>query len=188
MYRILVSFLALALWAAACSSPQTAEQPADSGGEQAAPAPSGNRGTAEIALGATQVTLNYGRPQLQGRDMLSQLQDGQVWRLGMNDATTLETNSDLTFGDTVIQAGRYSIWAQKVSSDDWRFIFNSDPDVGGLNRDPESDIAETLLERSDLAESVEQFTIEMNPLDNARAEILMSWATLQLRVAFKVNE
>ena len=188
MYRSFVIFLALTFWAAACSSPQTAEQPADSSGEQAEPAPSGNRGTAEIALGATQVSINYGRPGLQGRDMLSQLKDGQIWRLGMNDATTFETNSDLTFGDTVIQAGRYSIWAKKVSSEDWRLIFNSEPDVGGLNRNPAGDIAETPLEHSDLAESVEQFTIELNPVDDESAEVLMKWATLQLRAAFNVSE
>ena len=188
MYRIFVIFLALTFWAAACSSSQTAEQPAASNGDQAEPAASSNRGTAEIALGTTQVSINYGRPQLQGRDMLSQLQNGQVWRLGMNDATTFETSSDLMLGDTVLQAGRYSIWAKKVSSDDWRLIFNSEPDVGGLNHNPAADIAETPLEHSDLAESVEQFTIELNLVDDGSAEVLMNWATLQLRAVFNVNE
>jgi hypothetical protein len=188
MYRVFVIFLALTFSAAACNSQQTAEQPAASSGEQATPAPSGNRGTAEITLGATQVSINYGRPVLQGRDMLSQLQDGQIWRLGMNDATTLDTNVALTFGDTVIQAGRYSIWAKKVSSKDWRFIFNSEPDVGGLDRNPAGDIAETPLEQSELAESVEQFTITLNSADDESAEILMKWATLQLRAAFNVSE
>ena len=188
MNRRLVLFIALTFSTVACNSPQTAEQPAASGGEQAAPAPSGNRGTAEITLAATQVSINYGRPVLQGRDMLSQLQDGQIWRLGMNDATTFETNSDLTFGDTVLQAGRYSIWAKKVSSEDWRLIFNSDPDVGGLDRNPAGDFAETPLEYSELAESVEQFTIELNLVDDESAEVLMSWATLQLRAAFTVSE
>ena len=163
MYRIFYIFLALTFWAAACSSPQTAEQPAASSGEQAEPAQSGDRGTAEVTLGATQVSINYGRPELQGRDMLSQLQDGQIWRLGMNDATTFETNSDLTFGDTVIQAGRYSIWAKKVSPEDWTLIFNSEPDVWGLEHNPASDIAEIGLETSDLAETVERFTIELHP-------------------------
>ena len=188
MYRIFVTFLTLTLWAAACSSPQTAEQPAASSGVEAEPAPSSNRGTAELALGETRVSINYGRPQLQGRDMLSQLPDGQIWRLGMNDATALETSSDLAFGDTVLQAGRYSIWAKKVTSDNWRLIFNSEPDVWGLNHNPDSDIAEIPLEHSDLAESVEQFTIELNPTDDGGGEALMKWATLQLRVAFDISE
>ena len=188
MYRNFVIFLALTFSAAACSSTQTAEQPPDSSGEQATPAPSGNRGTAEITLGATQVSINYGRPVLQGRDMLSQLQDGQIWRLGMNDATTVETNSDLTFGDTVLQAGRYSIWAKKVSPEDWTLIFNSEPDVWGLEHNPASDIAEIGLETSDLAETVEQFSIELHPIDDGNAEVLMSWATLQLRAVFSISE
>ncbi len=188
MYRILVIFLALTFWSAACSSPQTAEQPPASGGEEAEAAPSGDRGTAEITLGATRVSINYGRPELQGRDMLSQLQDGQVWRLGMNEATSFETSSDLTIGDTVIQTGRYSIWAKKVTSDDWRLIFNSEPENWGLAHNPASDIAEIPLEVSDLAESVDPFTIELNPVDGGGAEVLMKWATLQLRAAFNVSE
>jgi hypothetical protein len=188
MNRILVIFLGLTFWGAACSSPQTTEQPAASSEDQAEPAAASARGTAEIALGATQVSINYGRPQLQGRDMLSQLPDGQIWRLGMDDATTLETSTDLMLGDTALQAGRYSIWAKKVSSGDWRLIFNSEPDIWGLNHNPASDIAEVPLEYSELTESVEQFTIELNPVDDGTAEALMTWATLQLRFAFNVNE
>jgi hypothetical protein len=187
MSRIFVILLALTFWAAACSSPQTAEQPA-SDEQEAEPAASSNRGTAEIELGATQVSINYGRPQLQGRDMLSQLQDGQVWRLGMNDATTLETSSDLAFGDTIIQAGRYSIWAKKVTSNDWLLIFNSETDISGLERNPENDFAEIPLENSALSKSVEQFTIELNPVGEGSAEILMKWAKLQLRVLFNSSE
>ena len=188
MYRIFVIFLALTFWSASCSSPQTAEQPTALGGEETEAAPASNRGTAEITLGATQVSINYGRPELQGRDMLSQVRYGQIWRLGMNEATIFETNSDLTLGDTVIQAGRYSIWAKKVSPEDWTLIFNSEPDVWGLEHNPASDIAEIGLETSDLAETVERFTIELHPIDDANAEVLMKWATLQLRLAFNINE
>lgn len=185
MYRILLFSLVLLFSFPGCSAPQTAEQPAASGGEEAAP--SGNRGTAEIALGETQISIDYGRPQLQGRDMLSQLQDGQIWRLGMNEATTFQTSGNVSFGDTVVQAGRYSIWAKKVTSDDWRLIFNSEPDVWGLNHNPESDVAEIPLEYSELAESVEQFTIELSSTDDSSGEVLMKWATLQLSAGFDVS-
>ena len=89
----------------------------------AEPEPESNRGTIEVTLGEIQVSVNYGRPQLQGRDMISQLQAGQVWRLGMNEATALETTGVLAFGAALIEAGRYSLWAKKVSADEWRLIF-----------------------------------------------------------------
>ncbi|MCZ6767770.1 MAG: DUF2911 domain-containing protein, partial [Acidobacteria bacterium] len=162
MNRTFFILVVITFLSAACSSPQTTtEEPtAASAGEGEAaqePAASSNRGTAEIVLGSTQASINYGRPELKGRNMLSQLPDGQVWRLGMNDATRFETNSDLLFGQTLIQAGRYSIWAKKVSSDDWRLIFNSEADISGLERKAGNDIAETPLESSELPESVEKF-------------------------------
>ncbi len=192
MNRIFFILVVMTALSAACSSPQTTtEEPAAGAGEGEAaqdPAASSDRGTAEIVLGSTQTSINYGRPELKGRNMLSQLPDGQVWRLGMNDATRLETNTDLLFGETLIETGRYSIWAKKVSSDDWRLIFNSEADIWGLDRKAENDIAESPLESSELAESVEQFTIEMNPVDEGGAEILISWDTLQLRATFNVSE
>lgn len=192
MNRIFSILVVMTALSAACSSPQTAtEEPAAGAGEgeaAQAPAASSDRGTAEIVLGSTQTSINYGRPELKGRNMLSQLPDGQVWRLGMNDATRLETNTDLLFGETLIETGRYSIWAKKVSSDDWRLIFNSEADIWGLDRKAENDIAESPLESSELAESVEQFTIEMNPVDEGGAEILIRWDTLQLRATFNVSE
>ncbi|MGH7601359.1 MAG: hypothetical protein ACREOI_33790, partial [bacterium] len=35
-------------------------------------APAGDRGTASATFGSATVSINYGRPQLQGRDMLAQ--------------------------------------------------------------------------------------------------------------------
>ena len=92
-------------------------QPAEAPAEEAVAegAPETGRGTAEIAIDGTQISVNYGRPELKDRDMLARLEDGQVWRLGMNEAASFETSADLTFGDSVIQAGKYSIWAIPIS-------------------------------------------------------------------------
>ena len=40
------------------------------------------RGTAEAMVGGAKVSIEYGRPSLQGRDMLGQVTAGMVWRLG----------------------------------------------------------------------------------------------------------
>jgi hypothetical protein len=53
----------------------------------------GGRGKAELKTGADSITVDYGRPALKGRDMLSQLQPGQSWR--MADKFELVVNSQV---------------------------------------------------------------------------------------------
>jgi len=171
---------------ASCSAPAPApEESAPAEPAAAAPADP-NRGTAEVQLEETLVVIDYGRPRLEGRDMISQLQDGMVWRLGMNEATSIESPADLAFGETVIPAGRHSLWARKVASDDWRLIFNHSGEIWGTERNPEEDFAEVPLEVSELPENVEQFTIEAGTADQETAEILISWGTLRLRGTFSI--
>ena len=150
----------------------------------AEPEPESNRGTIEVTLGEIQVSVNYGRPQLQGRDMISQLQAGQVWRLGMNEATALETTGVLAFGAALIEAGRYSLWAKKVSADEWRLIFNSEADIWGTARKAENDLVEVPLEIAEGLEVVETFTIELTPVSEDDVEMSMAWGTLGLKATF----
>ncbi len=63
------------------------------------------RGKAELKAGSGAITVDYGRPSLKGRDMLSQLQEGAFWRMGMNQATVLTTPVDLSFGATKVAQG-----------------------------------------------------------------------------------
>ena len=56
-----------------------------------APAHGNSRGQAKVVLDGKAVTIDYGRPTLQGRDMLAQAAVGQAWRLGADTATTLTT-------------------------------------------------------------------------------------------------
>ena len=148
------------------------------------PEPESNRETIEVTLGEIQVSVNYGRPQFQGRDMISQLQAGQVWRLGMNEATALETTGVLAFGETLIEAGRYSLWAKKVSADEWRLIFNSEADIWGTARKAENDLVEVPLEIAEGLEVVENFTIELTPVSEDDVEMSMAWGTLELKTTF----
>jgi len=165
---------------------QPAETPTQETEQPPTKAEEPDRGTAEATIGGAQLSVDYGRPELLGRDMLGKLEDGQVWRLGMNEATVFESDQDLTFGDTVIKAGSYSLWARKVSSEEWHLIFNSEAEIWGTQRKPENDVAEVPAERTELSESVEKFVIELVPTGDQSGEIVMKWATLQLRVPFSI--
>src|SRR5262245_51582251 len=54
----------------------------------------------------------YGRPQKKGRTMIGGTEPyGKVWRLGANEATEIKLYKDMTFGDKLVKAGTYTMYA-----------------------------------------------------------------------------
>ena len=146
-----------------------------------------NRGTTSAAFGEKSVSINYGRPQLQGRDVLAMATDGMVWRMGMNEATEIKTDADLKFGETVIPAGQYSLWMKKVGSDKWDLVFNKKTGIWGHEHPAADDLASVPMTISPLAQSVEAFTVEVKAQDAASGSITAMWATTSLSTPFTVQ-
>ncbi|MGH9341546.1 MAG: DUF2911 domain-containing protein [Acidobacteriota bacterium] len=198
MKQVLLIPLFFALLFVGCG----AEQPDDAGaaaeGEAAAAEEAHMEGSATESAGATRgsaqatvnganVTVDYGRPALQGRDMKAQADVGFVWRLGMNEATTLETNQDLKFGGTTVPAGKYTIFARKTGAEEWHLVFNSElGQWGAFKHDPSQDVAEVPLQVSTAAESAEVLTINVNETGQNSGEIVIIWGTDQLEADFTV--
>ncbi len=60
--------------------------------------------------GAT-ITINYGSPSVKGREIWGKLVPfNQVWRAGANDATTFETDKEVTIEGSKLPAGKYSFF------------------------------------------------------------------------------
>ena len=60
--------------------------------------------------GAT-ITINYGSPSVRAREIWGKLVPfNQVWRAGANDATTFETDKELTIEGSKLPAGKYSFF------------------------------------------------------------------------------
>jgi hypothetical protein len=60
--------------------------------------------------GAT-ITINYGSPSVRAREIWGKLVPfNQVWRAGANDATTFETDKELTVEGSKLPAGKYSFF------------------------------------------------------------------------------
>jgi hypothetical protein len=65
----------------------------------------GGRGKAELTVKKSKISIDYGRPSLKGRDMLSKANVGMIWRLGKDQATKLETTGDLKVNGKDLKAG-----------------------------------------------------------------------------------
>lgn len=144
------------------------------------------RGKAELKAGAGAITVDYGRPSLKGRDMLSQLQEGAFWRMGMNQATVLTTPVDLSFGTTRVAKGAYSLWLKK-SGDAFQLVFNSQTGQWGTQHDPAKDIGSVAMTKAALASPVETFTIELAPAAKG-GSFDLSWGATKLAAPFEAGK
>ena len=132
------------------------------------------RGTAKASVGGETVEIEYGRPSLNGRDMLGRAQAGTVWRMGADGATIMETGTALKFGDSVVPAGSYTLRARKESGSSWTLLIDS---AGS------GTVAEVPLEVSQPSSAVELFTIELKG-EGAKGSFSMAWGEMLAIAAF----
>ena len=136
------------------------------------------RGKAEATFNGKAVTVEYGRPSLNGRDLLAQVTAGMVWRLGSENATTITTEGDLMIGSKTAPAGAYSLFAQKTD-EGWNLLVNSETGQSGLARDPEKDLFSAPLKVEPTEDSAELFTITLMA-NGMNGTLRMQWGSTAL--------
>ena len=144
----------------------------------------GNRGKAELDTAAGAITIDYGRPSLKGRDMLSRLQVGQYWRMGMNQATVLATPVDLSFGTVKVPKGSYSLWLKLAAQHKYELVVNSQTGQWGTQHDTSSDLCEVPLKEESSQNPVEVFTIELSGAPEGGV-FSLSWGSTVLSADFR---
>jgi hypothetical protein len=130
------------------------------------------------------VTITYGRPSMHGRVIFGELvKYGQVWRLGADEATTISLANDTKFGETIIPAGSYTLFAI-VNENEWTFIFNSVLGQWGAfsyEKNKSKDVTQVTVPVSKSASPVEQFTIRFDS-DNY---IIVEWEQMRILLPVK---
>lgn len=145
------------------------------------------RGKAELAAGPGSITIDYGRPELKGRDMLSKLEVGQFWRMGSNMATVINTPVDLAFGSVKVPKGAYSLWLKLASPGQFELVFNSQTGQWGMQHDASKDVYQVPMKKETLSNSVETFTIDLKSAPKGGAFIL-NWGTTALSADFQFGQ
>ena len=133
------------------------------------------RGEAKATVAGKAVSIDYGRPSLKGRDMLAQAQVGQPWRLGADAATTLTTETDLSFGDTKVPSGEYILTATKVDTDTWH--------LNVLQKADREKVADIPLTQAKVDAEMEMFTIDLKGEGN-KGKLKLSWGKTALWTEF----
>ena len=147
-----------------------------------------NRGMIEIALKGNNISLDYGRPEMKGRDMLAMAPDGFVWRMGMNQSTTFKSETDLMFGKKKLTKGSYSTWIKHIKGDQWALVFNSEVGIWGMpGAKRENDILEIPFTYSKVDNIVERFTVDIkNHDDSGHGHMVVTWSNHKLETTFSL--
>jgi hypothetical protein len=109
-----------------------------------------------------------------------------VWRLGMDKSTHLGTSRDLLVAGKEVKAGKYTLWAKKVSGDNWLLCIHPKTGVWGDPPLTEGYIAELPLKLAKAATSVDQLTISLANVQG-KAQIKVQWGKDLLAGSFDVK-
>ena len=138
-----------------------------------------SRGKSEATIKGKKITIDYGRPALQGRDMIGMAKPGMVWRLGMDEATEISTNATLVVGPKEVKPGKYTLWAKKTGETQWILGFHPQTGVWGEPALETGYVAELPLKLDKIPAAAERLSITV--ADKAGdAAITIQWGTAQL--------
>lgn len=144
-------------------------------------------GEAALALDGKKVTVTYGRPSSEGKGYKALdkgIDEGFLWRMGKNKATTIETEADLKFGDVALKAGKYSLAAKKTK-DGWDLLVHPEWDRWGTPVPKEGYVATIPLKMEKAKEEAKLMTIDLKEKDG-EGHLVLTWGMDQLSAAFKI--
>ena len=154
------------------------------GNNKARPSPN-----AEVSqtIGTTTISLTMGRPGLKGRDIEKMIPDGQVWRTGANESTTITFSDDVKVGDVDIEAGTYSLYTLRdKASGSFTVIINSKLSWG-TQYDASKDVARTTVPYSLDNHPAEWMAIYFDKLTDSSADMKIHWGGFQAVVPISVK-
>ena len=139
------------------------------------------RGSVKAAVNGVHISIDYGRPALKGRDMLGQIHPGQLWRIGADAPTTLESDSDLNFGGTIVPKGKHILLARLVEPGKWTLVFST---KSVFEYEPSAKLAEVPLTLEEASDSAELVTIQVIDKDGTGV-LEIAWGKMRLSASFK---
>lgn len=138
--------------------------------------------TSKIAPPLIKVT--YGRPAKNNKEIFGEeVPYGKIWRTGANEATEIKFYKDAIFGETLVEAGTYTLFTVP-GEDSWKIILNAQTDMeGAFFYNPELNIAEATVSVKK-GEFLEHFSIGFKNRNN---KLTMSLAWDSTRVSVPIS-
>jgi Protein of unknown function (DUF2911) len=130
----------------------------------------------------------YGRPLKNGRIIFGGIiKYNEMWRLGANEATEIETFRTLKIAGKILPKGRYTVYCLPTENN-WTVIINKDNFCwGNFTYDTKKDIIRTDIVLEKNTETVEAFTIYFDDSKNG-ANLIFLWDDIKTSLPITLVE
>ena len=142
------------------------------------------RGEATLSLGGGTVKVEYGRPPLEGRNLMDVIQPGLLWRMGADQPTTMESDVPLKIGDKEVPAGKHILLARFTEKKKWSLVVSSKSAFEHQDSDTVAQVEGEFLEEKGSAERV-TITLEGK---GTEGKIILAWGFHRLVATFSATK
>lgn len=142
----------------------------------------------EQKVGLTDVTIDYSRPAMRGREIFGGLVPyGKLWRTGANLRTKVTFSDDVTIAGSELKAGTYAIFSIP-QADKWDVIFYTEYQGGGAPAELDASKVAARVSVGTMAMSmdIQSFTISIDDITNSSAVIGILWERTYVGIPFTV--
>ena len=138
-------------------------------------------------VGLTEVTVEFSRPSVRGRDIMGALVPyGELWRTGANKNSVISFSDAVTFGDQELAAGRYAIYT-RPGKEQWEVFFYTETENWGNPAEWDAaKVAATVEVAPTTGKNIESFSIWISNLHNNGATLNIGWSDTQVSLDFGV--
>lgn len=141
----------------------------------------------EQRVGLTDISLDYSRPSVNGRDIFGDLVPiGSHWRVGANQNTKISFSTPVTIAGESVPAGTYSL-SMIPGKGDWTVILNTKTDMWGVDGySQEEDVLRTSVSPMAIS-AVESMSLTLENLKVSSADLVLSWDETSVTVPIELN-
>jgi hypothetical protein len=177
MHRFFVAVAALS--AALCVSPLFAQKTTQlKAGEGGSP-----HVRSEFTVDGASITIEYGRPYVKGRAIGDVAPNGEEWRTGADEATTIKTDKALMFGALHVNPGTYTLYTI-ANGGKWQLIISKKTGQWGVPYPKGEDLGRIPMTVG-TAPAAEQLTITIEDTKPG-ATLHVDWGATRLSAPFTV--
>lgn len=159
-------------------------QAQERGGEEARVSPDA---AVSQTIGLTEVSVTYGRPGVNNRDIFSSeglVPFDEVWRTGANEATTITFSNDVRVEGEDLEAGIYGLFTIP-SEDHWTIIFNRIANQWGAYDYEESEDVLRVDVNPEESHFVDQLMIYFEEISENSGDLVIHWDRTKVPVTIE---